>query len=79
MADVLLIAAASLYVWYVCAHSYVGRLPFGWARERFPLLVECPWCLGFWITGALSWTLGYDPMTHLAAAGIVGWAGTHVA
>lgn len=77
LAVILTVAFAALYVWYVLALSTIGDRPFGWLRQKFPLLIGCPWCCGFWLTGLLLIVSGtYDPLTHLACAGITGLVGT---
>lgn len=77
---VFVAAAASLYVWYLIALSTLLDKPLGRTRDRWPLFIGCPWCAGFWITGLVLIGAGhYDPFTHVAAAGLVGLAGSHVA
>lgn len=69
---------AGLYVWYLLAHATILDRPMGWARERWPLLIGCPWCAGFWIVGLILLATGtYDPLTHLATAGLVGLMGRY--
>jgi hypothetical protein len=77
---VFVAAAASLYLWYLIAESTLLDKPLGGVRERWPMLIGCPWCAGFWITGLVLIGAGlYDPFTHVAAAGLVGLAGSHAA
>ena len=76
MDTVAVIGLASLYVWYVIARATIGDRIFRVLREtRANMLVGCPWCAGFWITGAVTLVTGYDILTHLAAAGVVGLLG----
>lgn len=73
---VAIVGLSALYVWYLIAHSTILDKPMGAARERWPLLIGCPWCAGFWIVGLiLLATQTYDPLTHLATAGLVGFMG----
>lgn len=76
---VFVAAAAAVYLWYLIALSTLLDKPLGWARERFKLLIGCPWCAGFWISGAVLLASGhYDPFTHVATAGVVGVVGGYV-
>lgn len=75
---VAIVGLSALYVWYLLAHSTLLDKPMGPARERWPLLIGCPWCAGFWIVGLLLVvTQTYDPLTHLATAGLVGIMGRY--
>lgn len=75
---VLITGVAATYVWYVLAQSTIGDRVFAYPREHWGPLWNCPWCLGFWVTGLILLATGtYDPLTHLAAAGVTGLAGSH--
>jgi hypothetical protein len=78
LAIIATVGLAALYLWYFLALSRVMDRPLGRLRERFPLLIGCPWCLGFWLTGLILIVAGsYDPLTHLAAAAVTGLLGSH--
>lgn len=81
MFEFVLIGFAAFFLWYLLAQASLFDKPFGWIREHWGPLVGCPWCAGFWITGLLILVAdgfaGYDPYTHLAAAGLVGLLGSH--
>jgi hypothetical protein len=75
---IAVVGLSALYVWYLLAHSTILDKPMGGARCRFPLLIGCPFCAGFWIVGLiLVATQTYDPLTHLATAGLVGLLGRY--
>lgn len=77
MFDVLVVGLAGVYVYYLLAHATILDWLLAWPRERWSPLIGCAWCAGFWITGALLVT-DYDPVTHLAAATVVGVVGGYV-
>lgn len=78
MSEAVLVGFAALYVWYVLSRATVGDRVFQYPRERWGSLWNCPWCLGFWTTGLILLATGsYDPVTHLAASGVAGLAGSH--
>lgn len=75
---VLITGVAATYVWYVLAQSTIGDRVFAYPREHWGPLWGCPWCAGFWITGLLLLVTGtYDPLTHAATAGAVGFMGRY--
>lgn len=79
MNTVLLVGLACTYLWYLVALAEITSF-LQPVRDRFPMLIGCPWCLGFWLTGlVLLLTGNYDPLTHLATATVVGVVGTLVA
>lgn len=74
---VLIAGLAAVYVWYLLAHATITEKVFAYPREHWGALWLCPWCAGFWITGLLLVVTGtYDPVTHLATAGVAGVVGT---
>lgn len=73
----LLVGLAALFLWYLLAESTILNKPMGWPREHLPLLIGCAWCCGFWLVALLLVITGdYHPLTHLAAAGFVGFVGS---
>lgn len=75
---IAVVGLAALYLWYLIGHSTLLDKPLGGARERWPLLIGCPWCAGFYIVGLLLIaTQTYDPLTHIATAGLVGFMGRY--
>ena len=75
---ILIVGLAGLYVWYLLAQASLFDRVFAYPREHWSPLWGCPWCAGFWITGLLLLvTQTYDPLTHLASAGVVGLLGSH--
>lgn len=75
---VLITGLAGLYIWYLLSQASIFDRLFAYPRENWGPLWNCPWCSGFWITGGLLLAAGvYDPITHLAAAGVTGLAGSH--
>lgn len=77
LAVVLVIGLGSVYIWYVIALASIGDRVFAYPREHWGPLWGCPWCAGFWITGLLLIVSGtYDPLTHLACAGLCGLLGS---
>lgn len=78
--DFVAVGVAGFFIWWVVAYSTLLDRPLGWPREHWAPLVMCSFCAGFWITGALLLFTGtYDPLTHLAAAGLCGFMGGFVA
>lgn len=78
MSEALLVGLAAYYVWYLICQADIFDKPLAWPREHWSPLIGCPWCLGFWVTGLiLLLTHSYDPVTHLAASGVAGLAGSH--
>lgn len=79
--DVVLVGLVAYRIWRFIALDKLGDRIFGdrFAGEFF----MCPWCLGFWITGAvtaLAYFLGYVEdwaVTWIAASVIVGFLGDH--
>jgi Protein of unknown function (DUF1360) len=60
----ILLALAAFRVWRLLAVDMVldgprERLPKSWAW-----FVDCPWCLGFWVS--LGWWAGYQLWPHAA-------------
>ena len=55
----------------------------GWIREAMPLKIrhgiECPMCVGFWISAALTAVCGEIPGTSLWLLAIATWGGVVVA
>lgn len=77
---VAIVGLAALYVWYLLAHAAIFDKPFAYPREHWESLWMCPWCSGLYLTAGLLLATGtYDPVTHLAAAGVVGVLGTATA
>lgn len=77
-AVVLITGAAAVYLWYLASQATIFDRPLSHPREHWGSLWNCPWCLGFWLTGLLLLATGtYDPITHLAAAGVTGFVGSH--
>jgi hypothetical protein len=75
---VAIVGLSALYVWYLLAHATILDRPLAYPREHWGPLWGCPWCAGFWITGLiLLVTQTYDPLTHLATAGAVGFMGRY--
>lgn len=75
---VLIVGMAGVYLWYLAAHASLFDRVFAWPREHWESLWMCPWCSGFWLTAGLLLVTGtYDPVTHLAAAGVAGVIGSH--
>lgn len=69
---------ASVYLWYLIAQASIFDKPLAYPREHWGPLIGCPWCAGFWLVGVLLIaTKTYDPLTHLATAGLVGLLGSH--
>lgn len=67
---------AALIIWYLASEASIFDKVFAYPREHWGSLWNCPWCLGFWLTGLILLVTGtYDPLTHLAAAGVAGWLG----
>lgn len=78
LAIVLITGLAAMYVWYLASQATIFDRVFGYPREHWGTLWNCPWCLGFWVTGLILLLTGsYDPVTHLAAAGVTGILGSH--
>lgn len=82
-ADLLTLAAASLYAAYAVGWSHGPFHAFERLRERWPLggALRCPFCLAFWMALAL-WLLWQTPARPLidvfAAAGLAAAAGRYV-
>lgn len=75
---ILITGLAALYIWYLASQATIFDKVFAYPREHWGPLWNCPWCLGFWVTGLiLILTDTYDPVTHLAASGTVGMLGSH--
>lgn len=75
---VLIAGMAVVYVWYLLAHATIFDRLLAYPRDHWGPLWMCPWCAGFWLSGlALLLTGTYDPLTHLATAGVVGVVGSH--
>lgn len=76
---VLVVGLASLYLWFLLAKASITEPLLGRARSHegfWGELVNCPFCAGFWLSGALLLVTGnYDPVTHLATASVVGVVG----
>jgi hypothetical protein len=72
----LIVGFASLYLWFLLAKASITEPVFSKARDHegwIGELVNCGWCAGFWLTGTILLVTGnYDPLTHLAAASVVG-------
>lgn len=78
MSEMVLIGFAALYLWYLLSQATIFDRVFAYPREHWDSLWNCPWCAGFWLTGLLLLlTQSYDPITHLAAAGVTGFVGSH--
>jgi hypothetical protein len=72
------VGLAGLYLWYLIAQASIFDKVLAYPRNHWGPLIGCPWCAGFWITGLLLLaTQSYDPLTHIATAGLVGILGTH--
>lgn len=67
---------AALFLWYLLAEATITERVFAYPREHWSALWNCPWCSGFWLTGGITLVTGYDWLTHLAAAGVVGFVGS---
>lgn len=77
VAVVLITGLAGLYVWYLLSQATILDRVLSYPREHWDALWNCPWCAGFWITGLILILTGtYDPVTHLAAAGVTGFVGS---
>lgn len=75
---IAVVGLAVFYVWWVLAHASLFDKVLAYPREHWGPLWMCGFCAGFWLSGlALIVTGTYDPLTHLAAAGLVGILGTH--
>lgn len=52
-----LLALASYRLWQLAANDDIADRPREWLIARMPSWfeeqVECPWCAGFWISGAV--------------------------
>ena len=78
LAVILVTGLAVFYVWWVLAHASLFDRVLAYPREHWGPLWMCAFCAGFWLTGlALLVTGTYDPLTHLATAGLVGLIGSH--
>lgn len=79
VSDVLVVGLAAFYIWYLLAEATIFDRPLGWVREKGHPLIGCSYCSAFWIVGVLLLiaTKSYDPLTHIAAAGVAGLAGAH--
>lgn len=72
----VVVGFAGFFVWWVLAYSTLLDRPMSWPREHWAPLVMCSMCACFWITGAILLVTGqYDPLIHLAAAGLAGAVG----
>ena len=80
----ILIAVAAFRLWRLASYDLIAqpiRKRMLYNRARLADFVDCPWCLGFWLTGAV--TLSVDAcmsvplpvLVWLAASGIVGVVG----
>lgn len=78
MSEVLIVGLAAFYIWYLLAEATIFDRVLGWPREHWGPLVSCGYCSAFWIVPILLCLTGdYDPLAHLAAAGVVGLAAVH--
>lgn len=78
-AVVLVAGLAAFYIWYLLAHASIFDRVFAYPRDRWGALWMCSFCAGWWISGLLLLAAGtYDPVTHLATAGLVGVVGGYV-
>lgn len=69
---------AALIIWYLLSEATIFDRLFRYPREHWGMLWNCPWCVSLYTTGAiLIATSVWDPVTHLAAWGLAGWAGSH--
>lgn len=76
---ILVTGLACLYLWYLLSEATIFDRLFAYPREHWGPLWNCPWCSGFWLTGLLLAVTGtYDPVTHLAAAAVTGYLGSHL-
>lgn len=75
---VLIAGLAGFYIWYLLSQASLFDRLLAYPREHWGPLWGCPFCAGFWIVGILLLIAGvYDPLTHLAAAGLTGLLGSH--
>lgn len=75
---VLIAGLAAFYIWYLLAHASLFDKVLAYPRDKWGPLWMCGFCAGFWLVGLLLVvTKNYDPVTHLAAAGVVGVIGSH--
>jgi hypothetical protein len=77
VAVVVIVGLAAFYLWYVLAIASIGDRVFAYPRDHWGPLWGCSFCAGFWLTGLLLLVTGtYDPLTHLACAGLCGVVGS---
>lgn len=82
LTDLLVLAAAALYVAYAIGWSHGPGGVFAWIREHMPLggATACPFCLSFWAALGLwlIWQTPVQPFIYvLAAAGLAAAVGTY--
>lgn len=74
---VLIAGMAAFYIWYLLAHASIFDKPLAYPREHWGSLWMCPFCSGFYLSALVLLATGtYDPVTHLATAGVVGVVGS---
>lgn len=79
LAESLILGAAAYRLWRLIAEDNVSEplRDFVIRRDWTAELVECPWCLGSWLTvavGVAAWSLGWidgSPWLVVPAAAVV--------
>jgi hypothetical protein len=82
LSDLLILAAAALYVAYAIGWSHGPFGVFSTLRDRYPLggALRCPFCLAFWAALVLwlIWPTPAQPIVYiLAIAGVAAAVGTY--